>query len=403
MMRVKGFYRVLPVLLAIILSFLGASVVYAETLAKNYTLDRSVLDRSLELGTKFLLNNQKMEGNFNYEYDWRKKEFSPGDSEVRQAGAAWGLALIFQETGNTNVLKGLEKVLAFFERNSRVNINGERFIIYPGAGEGRTGTVALCALAHIELLRSEKGILEEEKLDHYRQVLEGYLKFLVNSRDSRGLWHSLYSIPEGRPYGPSSPYFDGEGLLALTKAMKYLGREELLPLVRESADNCYLYNVKKALAKHPDSPVTKGFFQWGCMSYFELAEMDTEEFGKYGLWLMDLADWMIDVHKTLRRTRNTAYAYEGIIPAYQWAKTKGYQERAEKFRETIEMGLGKLSQWQVGSSVANDFIRRSQDTDPFAIGGVQNHSRESLLRVDVTQHQMHALILARRYVYTGSE
>jgi len=34
-----------------------------------------------------------------------------------------------------------------------------------------------------------------------------------------------------------------------------------------------------------------------------------------------------------------------------------------------------------------------------AIGGVQNHRRESPLRLDVTQHQMHAVILARRYVY----
>ena len=37
----------------------------------------------------------------------------------------------------------------------------------------------------------------------------------------------------------------------------------------------------------------------------------------YGERLMELSDWMIDVHKTLRRTRNTAYAYEGIIHAYQ--------------------------------------------------------------------------------------
>lgn len=35
-----------------------------------------------------------------------------------------------------------------------------------------------------------------------------------------------------------------------------------------------------------------------------------------------------------------------------------------------------------------------------AIGGVQNHRSESALRIDVTQHQMHAVVLARRYYLT---
>jgi len=30
-----------------------------------------------------------------------------------------------------------------------------------------------------------------------------------------------------------------------------------------------------------------------------------------------------------------------------------------------------------------------------------NHKEEPPLRIDVTQHQMHAVILARRYVYTS--
>lgn len=36
--------------------------------------------------------------------------------------------------------------------------------------------------------------------------------------------------------------------------------------------------------------------------------------------------------------------------------------------------------------------------DPLARGGVQNHRCEPSLRIDVTQHQSHALILALRYV-----
>ena len=83
----------------------------------------------------------------------------------------------------------------------------------------------------------------------------------------------------------------------------------------------------------------------------------------------------------------------------KWARVKGYSLKAEKYRDTIEKGLGKLSTWQVGSPVANSFIRKHPTADPLAIGGVQNHGSESPLRIDVTQHQMHAVILARRYVF----
>ena len=37
--------------------------------------------------------------------------------------------------------------------------------------------------------------------------------------------------------------------------------------------------------------------------------------------------------------------------------------------------------------------------DPALIGGVLRAADRSELRIDVTQHQMHAVILARRYVY----
>ena len=71
----------------------------------------------------------------------------------------------------------------------------------------------------------------------------------------------------------------------------------------------------------------------------------------------------------------------------------------KKFACVIDTGLTKLTSWQVGSPTANWFIRRRPTQNPYAMGGIQNHAFESLLRIDVTQHQMHAVILARRYVY----
>ncbi len=59
----------------------------------------------------------------------------------------------------------------------------------------------------------------------------------------------------------------------------------------------------------------------------------------------------------------------------------------------------KLTSWQVGSSVANKYIRSVKHEDLKAIGGVQNHKKESTLRIDVAQHQMHAVVLALKCVF----
>ena len=90
-------------------------------------IDRPMMDTALELGTKFILANQKPEGNFNYEYNWRTKTFTQGDNQVRQAGAMWGLGLIYLDTKSPEVQKGLEKALDFFYMYTAELPDGSRF------------------------------------------------------------------------------------------------------------------------------------------------------------------------------------------------------------------------------------------------------------------------------------
>ena len=366
-------------------------------------LNRAILDRSLELGTQFMINHQKLEGNFTYAYDWVKKTYDPGDSQVRQAGAMWGLATIYNDSPNPEVGAAVEKAMEFFARNSKLTLNGQRYVAYPEEKAGRVGTVALCALSHIDYLRAAKSHISEEKFQKYRQLLEEYLEFLIMARiqtqPKAGLWHRSYSVSSGYPHGQPSPYFDGESLLALIKAAKYMGREDLQYIIINSADAGYHHNIQEALQEDPDSSITKGYYQWSSMAFFEIATSGWPDTEKYGDYVIDLANWMIDVHKTLKRTRNTAYAYEGIIHAYQLAVQRNDTKHIEKFAHVIETGLKKLTSWQVGSPLMNEFIRSHPTDSPLALGGVQNHRRESPLRIDVVQHQMHAVVLARRYVY----
>ncbi|WP_163647438.1 hypothetical protein [Mycolicibacterium monacense] len=81
------------------------------------------------------------------------------------------------------------------------------------------------------------------------------------------------------------------------------------------AEEDYDMFVAKPLAAEPDPALTKGYFQWSAMSWFALADAGFAP-EVWGRRLVEQALWMVDVHRTLTRTRNTGYAYEGIVPAW---------------------------------------------------------------------------------------
>lgn len=399
--------KIIPILtIAIILSIITISVLHYYVIidlpvpwSHPEPLTREILSHSLKIGTQFMLNNQKPEGNFNYQYNWKKKELIEGDNEVRQAGVMWSLALIYQDQPTPEIAAAVEKAMNFFEKHSELTNTNGRYIVYPGKEYGRMNAVALCTMTYIDYLRAAGSHLLPDKLAHYQKLLDEYLKFLIDARMKSGLLHGYYDISNGKPFGKSQPYADGETLLAFIKLAKYMNRLDLIDMIIESADAGYQLYVRKALQEDPDSALTKGYYQWSSMAYYELATSGWPDIEKYGGYVLELADWMIDVHKTLKRTRNTAYAYEGIIHAHELAVQRNETERAEKYAKTIAIGLRKLTSWQVGSPIANRFIRRDSSDDPLAVGGVQSHRRDPVLRIDTTQHQMHAVILARRYVY----
>ncbi len=120
---------------------------------------------------------------------------------------------------------------------------------------------------------------------------------------------------------------------------------------------------------------------------------------------LTLGWWMIHVHRTLERRRNTAYAYEGLIQAYRVAAERDDRAAIDELGDVIDAGLTKLTSWQVGGPLAyrNEFLAAHATDDPLAVGGVMNHRREAPLRIDVTQHQMHAVILALENAYPPAD
>lgn len=357
-------------------------------------LTRSVLERSLQLGTAFLLAHQRPAGNFDYEYDWRAQTLSEDDNEVRQAGALWGLTLLYSNEQSAEVAAAIERALSFFEENSKL-AKGARCVAYPGNATGSTGTVALVALAHIEYLRAAKDLAAARRAVLEQQLGE-YVQMLLRGVHPSGLWYGGYDLKSCKPRDEPSPYSDGEALLALVKAAKYLGYRQLLPQVMAAATAGKKLNIDQALAADSDSDTTKGYYQWSSMAFYELATSDSPDTGVYGDTVLRLADWVIDEHHILTRTRNTGYAFEGISHAYALAKQRN-DARQAKYACVIDVGLERLLSWQVGGPSPNRYTASA--SDPKGIGGVQNGAFDSALRVDVTQHQMHATLLARKFLY----
>lgn len=372
-------------------------------------LNRAILEQSLDIGRQFLVNNQRSEGNFNYEYDFVRKKLSTDDNQVRQAGTLWGLALIYQFNRDPSVRDALDKGLDYLFATTREGpVEGSLLIAYPDTKESRTGTMALAALAIIEYLRTENTgstLIDTGRRKDLSYHLSGYLKFLEYMNLGDGHFSEAIDINTGKRSHDSNPYFNGETLLCLIKAARYLGYTELIPLIDDTAMLMAKRYTIDAWREETDSPLTKGFYQWGSMAFWEYQDAGWKHKDLLGDCILVMAWWMINIHHTLARTRNTAYAYEGLIYAYQLARDRGLNQAAESLFSTIDRGLYKLTSWQVEGPlvVLNAYLLGHRTNDPWAIGGIMNHEAEAPLRIDVTQHQMHAVILALKYVYTASQ
>ena len=375
--------------LALFLTSCGPQIYEIPTEAYVPTLTTSELEESLALGAQFLLAHQTEAGNFDYEYNFATQSYTEDDNAVRQAGALWGLTLINLHSPNPDLENAIEKGLTYFKINSvwldsPNNLPDKRCVAYPDGEAGKTGTQALVTLSLIDYIRVNPESPVKEDLDPY-------LNCLLALRQEGGQFYGNYeeTDPEdlGEGYGKASAYYDGEALLALIKAAKYAGYEELGELAAESAEQMVKVNVEAALAEDPDSDTTKGFYQWGSMALYELytSEWSSDDQAD---WTLAMATWMMDTHEILTRTKNTGYAFEGLASAYEVARLTGDEVLQNKLQMTIDTGLSKLRSWQITDSA-----------DPYAQGGIRNEAEGETLRIDVAQHQMHATILALKFIY----
>ncbi|MEQ1503188.1 MAG: hypothetical protein ABMB14_13205 [Myxococcota bacterium] len=367
-------------------------------------LEPADLDAAIDLGARYLVAAQRPAGDFVYEVDWTTGRESKSDEPIRQAGATWGLATLVA-AGHADVLPALDRSLGYWaERTTRTDAAGAAGDARAWVTVGRRrdlGAAALVGLALVDRLGSGLASPAGPTRDQRARDLDGLLASIRAARLPDGGFASAFD-PDGAPTGAPNPYADGEALLLAVTAGLALDRPALVAEALGWARVDHQRNVDRPRAAEPDPDTTKGYYQWGSMAWYALAAAGHAP-DELGGWLTDLARWMIHDHGTLARTRNTAYAYEGLIPAYAWARDHGDDALAAEIACVANQGLGRLFSWQLGHPRALPALRDAADrpgADRF-VGGVQNEAAAPTLRIDVTQHQVHAALLARTHRIVG--
>ena len=374
-------------------------------------LTTRILEQSMTMGCDNMVANMRPEGNFNYQYDFVKKVLDDDDMAVRQAGALWGLSMCWQyQPTNKAWQEAVETGIHFYSSHMADDDgDGFRYIAYPDDEDSESGANALFGLALIEYLRTvqdnkDSVTADDGQVTEAQDLLSSVIEFLKHMQMDDLHFSQGYRIDKKRKRKYSSPYYDGETMLCFIKAAKYIDgySHDLVPIIEEAAPvMAKAYTVDEWSEGEHDSDETKGFYQWSSMLFTEYYEARYRDYELFGDYVIMLGHWIIHTHEILGRQKNTGYAYEGIISAYTIAKDRNHKEALTDFAYTIDRGLYRLTQWQVGGPLAqeNSFLEKNPTDERIAVGGIMNGRTDPTIRIDTTQHQMHSVMLAAALVY----
>lgn len=358
-------------------------------------LTATICQEALDLGLQFMLAMVGPDGRVTYEVPLQPGPPDPSRHQVREAGGIWGLSLYLHRPSLADhqrqaIWNTLERAVHRLEAMS-ICQHGFRRPIPEDEPTGALGTAALSGLALVEMLAQA----DCPERQNRSRLLQELIAFILSCRQSSGRYHSRYNLQNGQPLDDPSPYFDGETVLLLAKAARVLGLTAYAVPASTGADAMFEAYAAAAVQHQQLSDDCKGFYQWGSMAMRELHLLQPGE-RRWGDRVGAMASWILDVHQVLTRRRNTGYAFEGLVSAYAVARDRGDQPQLRRLRAAIEQGLLRLCSWQLGSSLQNQALQSLNPHNPHARGGVIGGRKDTAMRIDTVQHQMHALLLAER-------
>lgn len=355
-------------------------------------IDEAALRRSIELAADHLCAQQKPSGLFRYEIDVVTNKENPQDNMIRQVGAFWATALLLTDPEARLDDARRRRVEQTFSRmEAWIVAHTHPLPGTPGAsyvdlgGDVQTGAVALVALGYLERVKAGE--------TRFQAPLRALLGYLAAARGPSGTFRDEYLAKRSRFGKRSNPYADGEALLALAKNRAVLGDHTYDALLDAAAPR-----LRDRWYGSDTTDDRKGFYQWGTMAFYWIARSEPDRARAWQDVILKYADWQVLEHKTLSRSRNTSYAVEGLATAYAVAHARGDRTRMKSLRYTILKTHARVISAQIGHPLNrhNPFVQglpRARRESERLRGGFLNGHDDPSLRIDVTQHAIHSVLL----------
>ena len=360
----------------------------ANTLIQNVSSDQ--IRKSIILGGDQLVNLQKSDGRFVYEYfPGSNKKSMKGYNLLRHAGTCYSLFSLYKATGKEKYLiagrNGIEWLLTKFRTASW---DDER--VYPVYnGKAKLGGAALSLMA----------LCERAKVDpdfQVTQTMHKLAKHLCKEQKQDGSFHSYYSWNNKSVIKRHSIYYPGEAILALSRYHKLVpGSDEAAKTAIRGVD--YLIDKRwKILGMQINVPPDA----WLMLALSELWDFAQKD--KYVDYCLRIADSMAsDQH--IRWVPDADYhggffpdppqvtpagaRMEGITAAYLLAQKAG--RTVPGLLETIKRGVS----FQIRMQIRHEFDHLFPNPQ-LALGTFRHSPISSMNRIDYNQHNISGLIVA---------
>lgn len=349
------------------LSLLGVLIILIGTIAYFFYTE-SVLDKRMRLAADHLSQIQNEDGSFIYFIDYKNGHKIDIGNIVRQAGAGYGLAEYYRLTQDPKIAETIQKALKNYAAWSVGNENAKLVKGPTDEYTPRAGTTALALLTAL----------------YYQETCGSTAYAHLRDQWKNGLL-SLYVPGEGIAIAPDttrqSPYFDGEGWLALATYHR------LFP--EDKSVNDVLIPLENYLLSHYAQNYNKSFFHWGTMAASERYRQTQDP--KFKEFALAQYNTFMD---HLKSKKVHCYAIEGL----------GELALSLPPEDATRQEITALIENQIQTRLLDEqFIEKKlrngapvpKNIWPY-LGGFQNSTIKTGTRVDDTQHCLSALIKLKK-------
>ncbi len=337
------------------------------------------IPQRLELSYNWLINFQKEDGLFYYQYNITNNSFTDDDNIVRQIGTFYSLIRYYEYYNDSNSLNSINKFRDGINKHIKYGEINETEIAYIEFNNvSKINSNALYLLSLVEL--KKQGIkLTQKETEDIDKILNGIL-FMQNGNE--GFWY-LYYVP--KEYNRITPYGSGEAILALVNYHKYYKDS---PEIIEITKKHFKYYIDLSLYHAFTHEITRGFFSWSLQYLSELNEIDNSYYNYSEALIgksIKFQDWNphcnLNKNCIMSESSGESSFIEGITDIYPVLESENSSFALDIREEYLFRSLELLFKLQITNSTSN-----------YLQGGFCNNLNCEFLRNDLNQHSTISLM-----------